>query len=78
MGILTWLAIISLTLLPFFTASKDGGYQLQSPAHDPTIWLRPIGHQIIEEMGCSDTLTTESDFVGEVKEHIPAEFHPIY
>lgn len=31
--------------------------------------------QIIVEMGCSDILTAESQFVGEGEEHIVAKFH---
>lgn len=77
LNILTWLAIISLTLLPLLSSPK-----WESSATTPSVWW-DIGYdqstiQITWEMCRSDTATAKSQFVGESKEHITAKSHSIY
>lgn len=77
-NILIWLAIMSLTLLPFITKSK-----MRVINYNPQHMIRQLSYdqlaiQITGEVGYSDTLTTESQFVGEGKKDIAVKFDSIY
>lgn len=76
--LLTWLAIITPTLLPFITA-----YKVRTVSYNPQWVMRQLGYdqsaiQLIREMGCSDSLTVESQFVGRSKAHIVSKFQKIF
>lgn len=76
LNILIWLAIISSTLF-LFVIEPNGDNKLQPSDIDE------IGHdqsivQIMEEMGFSNSLFVESQFVGSDEEHIVSKFHNIF
>lgn len=64
-GLTAWLAIIAPTLFQFITESKTGVV-----SYNPQQAMRQLGYdqsaiQLTGEMGCSDSKTAESQFVGE-------------
>lgn len=64
--------------LPFIIESK-----MRIISYNPQPMIRQLGYdqsanQITWEMGCLDTLTAKSQFVGKGGEHILAKFHSIY
>lgn len=70
MKFLTWLVIISSTLIPFITEISEGII-----SYNPERVMRQLGYdhlvgQVMGEMGYSSLLTAEAQFTGEVKEHI--------
>lgn len=73
-GFTEWLAIIAPSLLSFIKESKIGVV-----SYNPQRVMRQLGYdqfaiQPSKEMGCSDSATTESQFVGQGKAHIVSKF----
>lgn len=71
---MTWLTISSPTLLPFITKSKLGAI-----SYNPQKVLRQLGYgqsatRLTTEMGISDSINTESQFIGQGKEYIISKF----
>lgn len=76
--LLTWLAIITPTLLPLIIESKAG-----TANYNPQRVMRQLGYnqsvvQLSEEMGCSDSVTVESQFIGDGKAHMVSKFQKIF
>lgn len=77
-NVLTWLAFVSPTLLPFIIEDKEGtiSYNLQC-------LIRQLGYgrlaiQVAGEMGCSNILTAEEQVFGKGMEHIVTKFQSIF
>lgn len=65
--LVTWMAIITPTLLPFVTESKAGAV-----SYNPQRVIRQLGYdqsaiQVSRETGCSNSSLVESQFVGDGK-----------
>lgn len=65
--ILTWLAILSLTLLSFITQPRMGSISYNTESNK-AVGINRL--QVTSEMGCFDFLTAESQSVGQGMEHI--------
>lgn len=73
----TYLAcIISTNLLSFITESK-----MKVVSYNPQRVIKQLGYEqstiYKKKMGCSNTLTTESQLAGKGREHIVSNFHSI-
>lgn len=72
------MAIISLTFLPFITESGTG-----TISYKPQRVMRLLGYdqftiQITGEMGCSNSITAESQFIGKGNEQIIPKFQNFF
>lgn len=73
-----WLAIIAPMLLPFIIESKTGVV-----SYNPQRVMRQLGYdqsaiQIKGEMGYSDSITAESQFISQGRMHIVSKFQKIF
>lgn len=76
--LLSWSAIITTTLFPLVTESKAG-----TISYNPQRMMQELGYdqsaiRLTGKMGCSDSTTVESQFVGDGKAHILSKSQTIF
>lgn len=73
-----WFAILALTLLPFITESKTGVVSYKPQRVMRQLRYDQFAIQISGEMGCSSSITAESQFIGQGRTHIVSKFKKIF
>lgn len=78
MKILTWLPIISPTLNPIITETAEGAI-----SYNPQLVIKQLSYDrstaiVMGKKGSSNILTTETQLIGEGKDHIISKVEPVF